>query len=148
MGVYIKPPKATDERETPDELFLELDKEFHFTLDVCATPENAKCHRYFTVADNGLEQNWGGEVCWMNPPYSQTGKWMEKALRESHRGATVVCLVPAATDTKWWHEIASNGQVRFIRGRLRFKGMRASAPFPSVIVIFRAYNARFPREVA
>jgi phage N-6-adenine-methyltransferase len=122
---------------TPQELFDRLNQEFRFTLDVCALPENAKCKRFFSPKENGLQQKWTG-VCWMNPPYGrEIEKWMEKALQESERGATVVCLVPARTDTEWWHKYALHGEIRFIRGRVKFQGANATAPFPSAIVIFR-----------
>lgn len=123
--------------ETPQWLFDQLDAEFGFELDVCATPENAKCERYFTPEHDGLSQEWTG-VCWMNPPYGrEIGRWMRKAYESSLNGATVVCLVPARTDTAWWHDYAAKGEVRFLRGRLRFVGARHSAPFPSAIVVFR-----------
>ena len=126
----------TDMWETPQYLFDQLDSEFHFTLDVCATAENAKCKMFFTAEQNGLSQEWSG-VCWMNPPYGrEISKWMMKAYRSSGM-AIIVCLVPARTDTKWWHEIAMHGEIRFIRGRLKFGGCKNSAPFPSAIVIFR-----------
>jgi len=126
-----------DDWETPQELFDKLDAEFRFTLDVCALPKNAKCANYFSPRDDGLSQEWTG-VCWMNPPYGcEIGKWMRKAVRESKRGSTVVCLVPARTDTEWWHKYALRGEIRFIRGRVRFRGGKATAPFPSAIVIFR-----------
>ena len=123
--------------ETPRELFRCLDAEFHFTLDVCALPETAKCARYFTPTDDGLAQPWGG-VCWMNPPYGRAiGAWMRKAYEESQRGCTVVCLVPARTDTEWWHQYAMRGEIRYLRGRVRFGEAVSGAPFPSAIVIFR-----------
>jgi phage N-6-adenine-methyltransferase len=122
---------------TPQELFDRLNQEFYFTLDVCALPENAKCKRYFSPKEDGLQQKWTG-VCWMNPPYGrEIEQWMQKALQESERGATVVCLVPARTDTEWWHKYALHGEIRFIRGRVKFQGANATAPFPSAIVIFR-----------
>jgi len=80
---------------------------------------------------------WDG-VCWMNPPYGRTiGKWMRKAYESSLTGSTVVCLVPARTDTAWWHDYAIKGEVRFLRGRLKFGGSANSAPFPNAVVIFR-----------
>jgi phage N-6-adenine-methyltransferase len=122
---------------TPQELFDRLNQEFHFTLDICALPENAKCKRFYSPKENGLQQKWSG-VCWMNPPYGrEIEQWMQKALQESERGATVVCLVPARTDTEWWHKYALHGEIRFIRGRVKFQGADATAPFPSAIVIFR-----------
>lgn len=123
--------------ETPQELFEKLNEEFHFTLDVCALPHNAKCKRFFSPDDDGLSKEWNG-TCWMNPPYgSEIAEWMRKALHEANRGVTVVCLVPARTDTEWWHQYAIQGEIRFIRGRLRFRGATHTAPFPSAIVIFR-----------
>lgn len=126
--------------ETPDELFLILDKEFGFTIDVCASSENTKCSRYYTKEDNALIQKWEG-ICWMNPPYGrEIGKWVQKAYESSLDGATVVCLLPSRTDTKWWHEYCMKGEIRFIKGRLKFGNSTNSAPFPSVIVVFRPYN--------
>jgi phage N-6-adenine-methyltransferase len=123
--------------ETPLALFKRLDGEFGFTLDVCALPQNAKCPRYFTPDQNGLSQTWSG-VCWMNPPYgAEISKWMQKAFESSLAGCTVVCLVPARVDTEWWHQFAVHGEIRFLRGRLKFVGAASSAPFPSAIVIFR-----------
>ena len=127
----------TDLWETPPELFRKLDQEFHFTLDVCALPENAKCERFFSPNEDGLKQPWDG-VCWMNPPYGRMiGKWMEKAFNESEKGVLVVCLVPARPDTEWWHTFALRGEIRFLRGRLKFGKAKSGAPFPSAIIIFR-----------
>jgi phage N-6-adenine-methyltransferase len=121
---------------TPQELFDSLNEEFKFTLDVCALPENAKCDNYFTPETDGLSQPWEG-VCWMNPPYGrEIGKWIKKAYVSSLMGATVVCLVPARTDTAWWNDYVVKGEIRFLRGRLKFGGSKNSAPFPSAIVIF------------
>ena len=126
----------TDLHATPQVFFDALDKEFKFETDVCALPENHKCERYFTPEQDGLKQAWTG-VCWMNPPYGrQIGSWMEKAYKSMLEGATVVCLVPSRTDTRWWHDYAMKGQIRFIKGRLKFGEAKNSAPFPSAIVIF------------
>ncbi len=126
----------TDLWSTPQDLFDVLDSIYHFTIDVCATPENAKCERYFTPEDDGLSQSWNG-ICWMNPPYGrQIGKWLRKAYESAQNGATVVCLIPARTDTAWWHDYVMKGNVRFLRGRLKFGGAKNSAPFPSAIVVF------------
>ena len=126
----------TDDWATPQDFFNELNKEFNFTLDVCASEENAKCAQYFTKEIDGLKQEWHG-TCFMNPPYGrEISKWMEKAYKSSLEGATVVCLVPSRTDTKWWHEYAMKGQIRFIKGRLKFGNSKNSAPFPSALVIF------------
>lgn len=121
----------------PGGLLQELNAEFGFTLDVCATPENAKCSRFFTLAEDGLTQSWASERCWMNPPYSAIGRWLEKAWQASRAGALVVALVPARTDTRWWHEWALKGVIRYVPGRLRFGAAKDPAPFPSAVVIFR-----------
>ncbi len=123
--------------ETPVEVFQELDREFGFELDVCATASNAKCSAFFSPEIDGLRQPWRGR-CWMNPPYGRDiGLWMEKAYHSSLQGATVVCLIPARTDTRWWNEWAMRGEIRFLKGRIRFVGALDDAPFPSVIVVFR-----------
>lgn len=124
----------TDLWSTPQWFFDELDKEFHFETDVCALPENAKCERFFAPEQNGLAQTWTG-VCWCNPPYGrQIGKWVKKAAESS---ATTVMLLPARTDTKWFHDyIYEKADIRFIKGRLKFGGEKNSAPFPSMVVIF------------
>lgn len=125
--------------ETPWPVFRKYDAEFHFILDVCATAETAKCARYFTPADDGLVQDWGDAVCWMNPPYgNQIGAWMEKAYRSSLAGATVVCLVPARTGTRWWHAwVLEKAEVRLRKGRITFVGVPHPAGFDSVAVIYR-----------
>ena len=127
----------TDQWATPKDFFDKCDKEYGpFTLDVCADKDNAKCQRFFSKEQNGLSQNWTGK-CWMNPPYGrEIGRWMKKAYESSVNGAIVVCLVPARTDTRWWHEYAMKGKVTFIRGRLKFGGSKNSAPFPSALVVF------------
>jgi len=131
---------ATDLWSTPQDFFDEQNAIYGFTLDVCATADNAKCARYFTEADNGLEQPWHG-ACWMNPPYGRAiGLWMRKAYESHLTGATVVCLVPSRTDTRWWHDYAMKGQIEFIRGRLKFGDAKNSAPFPSALVVFSKGN--------
>jgi site-specific DNA-methyltransferase (adenine-specific) len=127
----------TDEWTTPQHLFEELNREFKFEVDVCANKENAKCEKFFCIEDNSLDRDWAPMVCWMNPPYSQIAKWMAKADLESKAGATVVCLVPSRTDTKWFHESAIHHEIRFIKGRLKFGSARNSAPFPSMIVVMK-----------
>lgn len=125
------------EWETPAALFDKLDSEFGFTLDVCATQGNAKCARYYSTEQDGLRQAWSG-VCWMNPPYGRViSRWVKKAYESALSGATVVCLLPARTDTKWWHEYCMKGEIRFIERRVKFVGGKSSAPFPSVVVIFQ-----------
>lgn len=123
-------------------MFNELDREFHFDLDPCATDFNAKCSNYFTKKQDGLSRGWWGSV-FMNPPYGrEIIKWVKKAYEESKRPLVdvVVCLVPARTDTAWWHDYCMKGEIRFIRGRIKFSG-KGSAPFPSAIVIFRNEDA-------
>lgn len=136
MNTEVMFSSASDMWETPQKLFDELNQEFHFALDVCALPTNAKCDKYFTYFEDGLKQDWQG-VCWMNPPYGrEIGKWVRKAYESSIDGATVVCLLPARTDTAWWHDWCMKGEIRFIRGRLKFGNSKNSAPFPSAVVIF------------
>ena len=133
----------TDLWSTPQELFDDLDRVYRFDVDVCATPENAKCSTFYTKEQDGLAQEWRG-TCWMNPPYGrEIGRWVAKARRSAEEnGATVVCLLPARTDTRWWHEHCSLGHVTFIKGRLKFGGSKNGAPFPSAIVVFGAKDER------
>ena len=124
---------------TPQDFFDQLNAEFGFTLDPCCLHETAKCSKHFTPEDDGLAQDWSDDVVFMNPPYGrEIGKWVRKAYEESQRGATVVCLIPARTDTAYWHDYAMRGEVRFVRGRLKFGGSSVGAPFPSAVVIFRS----------
>lgn len=133
----------SDEWATPQEIFDELDGEFHFDLDPCATSGNHKCENFYTLQDNGLSRSWGGHRVFCNPPYSEIGKWVEKCYREGCKdNTTVVLLIPSRTDTKYFHNfIYQRAEIRFIRGRLKFGESANSAPFPSMIVIFRgAYS--------
>lgn len=128
-----------DEWETPQDLFNALDAEFGFTVDVCASPKNAKCDRYWTAGDDALALDWSGEVCWMNPPYSEIDEWVAKARQTGHDGGTVVALVPSRTDVGWFWDHARHGEVRFLRGRLAFlddEDNTGPAPFPSALVVF------------
>ena len=131
----------TDLWETPQDLFDKLNNEFHFTLDVCATPENAKCEEFYTKEQDGLSQPWKG-VVWCNPPYGkQIGSWVRRGFFASLSGNTVVMLLPARTDTRWFHEyIYGKAEIRFIRGRLKFGGSKNSAPFPSMVVMFMPHD--------
>ena len=126
----------TDLWSTPQDLFDKYNETYHFGTDVCALPENAKCKKFFTPEMDGLKQEWTG-VCWCNPPYGrQIGKWVEKACKSF---ATVVMLLPARTDTKWFHDYClPYGKIEFLRGRLKFGGCENPAPFPSMIVVFKA----------
>lgn len=141
MNTEIMFSSKTDLWETPKGFFDKLNDEFHFDLDVCALPANAKCKKYYTPEDDGLSKPWRG-VCWCNPPYGrEIGSWVRRAFLSSVAGATVVMLLPARTDTRWFHDYIyekSGVEVRFIRGRLKFGGCENSAPFPSMVVIFRA----------
>ncbi|MCA9196641.1 MAG: hypothetical protein KDA87_03850 [Planctomycetales bacterium] len=129
---------ARDDYGTPPEIFAGLNAEFGFELDVCATAENTKCKKYFSPEQDGLQQKWAPRVCFCNPPYGRViGRWLEKAYLESIQGALVSCLVPARTDTKWWHQYAKRGEIRYLRGRIKFIGAEHPAPFPSAVVIFR-----------
>ncbi len=128
----------TDEWETPQDLFDKLNKEFKFTIDVCATKENTKCKLFYSKKEDGLKREWRVR-CWMNPPYGRViGEWVKKAYESAQKGALVVALLPARTDTKWFHDyIYNKAEIRFIKGRLKFSGSKNSAPFPSMIVIWR-----------
>ena len=126
----------TPEWSTPQATYDEWNARYHFTLDPCSTHENAKCAKFYTAKEDALIQPWPG-VCWMNPPYGRgIGRWMAKAWASFREGATVVCLVPARTDTNWWHDYAIKGEIEFIKGRLKFGGHKNSAPFPSAVVAF------------
>ena len=129
----------TNEWSTPQYLFDELNYEFNFTLDPCATDDNAKCKKYYIIEDDGLKQDWSNEIVFMNPPYGREIKhWIKKAYLESLKGATIVCLIPSRTDTSYWHDyIFGKSEIRFIKGRIKFGDSKNSAPFPSAIVIFK-----------
>lgn len=135
MNTDVMFSSKTDMWETPQDFFDRLNAEFWFTCDVCATKENVKCEHYFTKEQDGLKQEWTG-VCWCNPPYGRmVGKWVQKAAESK---CTVVMLLPARTDTRWFHDlIYKKAEVRFLRGRLKFGGCKDAAPFPSMVVIFR-----------
>jgi len=127
-----------EEWETPQDLFNELNKEFNFTVDVASSNNNYKLKKYYTVKEDGLLQDWANEIVWCNPPYGRKiENWVKKA---SESKAMVVMLIPVRTDTKWFHKYIyekKNVEIRFIKGRLKFGNSKNSAPFPSMIVIFR-----------
>jgi phage N-6-adenine-methyltransferase len=131
----------TGVHSTPQKYFDQLNELYHFTIDVCANSDNAKCEKYFTPEIDGLKQNWSG-VCWMNPPYGkEITDWIRKAYLESEvRGnCKVIALLPARTDTKWFHQYIYNKDyvtIHFIKGRIKFSGMESAAPFPSMLVVF------------
>lgn len=142
MNTDVMFSSATDNWSTPQDFFDKLNDEFHFTLDVCADENNHKCEHYYTKEIDGLSRPWIGTV-WCNPPYGRKiCEWVRRAYISSHIGsATVVMLLPARTDTRWFHEYIynkPNTEIRFIKGRLKFGGCKNSAPFPSMIVIFRS----------
>jgi len=129
---------SSTEWETPQELFDKLDAVFSFDIDVCASKENAKCNTYWTKEDNALVKDWKG-TCWMNPPYGRgVYDWVEKAYTESKKwNSTIVCLLPARVDTRWWHDFCNDAEYTFLKGRLKFSNNVNAAPFPSVVVVFR-----------
>ena len=136
---YILPAKTVN-WSTPDYVFARLNKVFRFTLDAAASAENAKCELYFDLKDDGLIQDWGRHRVFLNPPYGRCiGAWARKALEASKKGATVVMLVPARTDTAWFHDVAMHrdAKVWFVRGRLKFGGSKNAAPFGNIVVVLR-----------
>ena len=138
----------SDEWPTPPWILDILKTVYRFSLDPCSTDINNICGKHYTLDDDGLKKSWAAEVIWMNPPYSQIEEWMGKAYESAkEEGATVVCLVPARTDTKWWHNYVMRGncQIVFVQGRLKFGHAKNSAPFPSIIVVMRPPQAtHFP----
>jgi phage N-6-adenine-methyltransferase len=140
MNTAVMFSSQTDLWATPQEFFDKLNAEFGFTLDPCATHENAKCDKYFTIKEDGLKQNWQGETVFCNPPYGRVIKdWVKKCYEESRKeNTTVVMLIPARTDTSYFHDYIYNKakEIRFIRGRLKFGNAKNSAPFPSMVVVF------------
>ena len=137
LGVHFS--SETNEWGTPQKFYEKLNDEFCFTLDPCSTHENHKCDKYYTQEDDGLSQDWSNEVVFMNPPYGREIKyWIQKAYEESLKGATVVCLIPARTDTTYWHNyiFGKASEVRFVKGRLKFGDGKNSAPFPSAVIVF------------
>ena len=135
MNIHFS--SKSNEWTTPKDFYENLNKEFNFTLDPCATKDNYKCKKFYTKDDDGLTKDWSQEIVFMNPPYGREIKhWIKKAYDESLKGAVVVCLIPARTDTSYWHNYCMKGEIRFIKGRLKFSN-KNSAPFPSALVIFK-----------
>lgn len=147
--------KASDEWRTPEDFFTALDAEFGFDVDMAASAENCWKESYWGLDHhrperrNALVFNWTG-TCWLNPPYSKCREFIAKAAEQAQRGCTVVCLVPARTDTRWFHEHVWDREkhqprpgveVRFVKGRLTFGGAPSPAPFPSVVIVFRPVTA-------
>ena len=146
-GFAKKFESAKQDWTTPDELFVPIGAEFNFTLDAAADSKNARAKSFFTAEDDGLRQDWGQNVVWLNPPYGErAGKlsdWIKKSLSASCNGATVVMLIPARTNTNWFHDICLKyGEVRFVKGRPKFGGADHGLPQPLCFVIFR------PRELS
>ena len=130
----------SNEWETPKDFFDKLNWRFGpFTLDPCATEDTAKCSRYYTTTDDGLSKDWNNNTVFVNPPYGrEINSWIKKAFDESkNENTTVVMLIPARTDTRYWHDyIMKAKEVHFVKGRLKFGNSSNSAPFPSAVVVF------------
>ena len=137
MNVHFS--SETDHWATPQDFFDRLNDEFSFTLDPCSDGTNNKCDLFYTKECDGLSQKWAPHTVFMNPPYGRAiADWIRKAYEESEKGATVVCLIPARTDTRYWHEyVMKSEEIRLVKGRLKFGDGKNSAPFPSAVVIFR-----------
>jgi phage N-6-adenine-methyltransferase len=134
--------RKTDEWATPQEVFNRLDSEFHFELDVAATAENTKCEQFYSIENSGLRNPWAARN-WCNPPYSEIKEWVTAAWRNQVAGNLTVMLIPARTDTRWFHDLIYNKprtEIRFLKGRLKFGNMKKDAPFPSMVVIFRPFT--------
>jgi site-specific DNA-methyltransferase (adenine-specific) len=141
MNTGVMFSSRTDQWATPQWFFDSLNEEFSFTLDPCADDFNHKCEKYYTKEDNGLLKSWDGEKVFCNPPYGrEINKWVEKCFTEVKAGSCLlaVMLIPARTDTQWFHKyIYQKAEVRFLKGRLKFGDSQNSAPFPSMVVVFR-----------
>ena len=132
---------------TPQNFYDKLNNSFGpFTLDPCSDGQNNKTDNYFTKEQNGLSQDWSGNKVFMNPPYGRAIKdWLKKAYEEGQKpNTTVVCLIPARTDTKYWHDYVMKAQaVYFVKGRLKFGDSNNSAPFPSAVIVFTSALSPF-----
>jgi len=128
MNLKVHFTSASDQYSTPLDVYIALDIEFSFDFDPCPLID--------PPLFDGLSTEWG-KVNYVNPPYSQIKLWCKKAYEEWQKGKTVVMLIPSRTDTRYWHDyIMKATEIRFIKGRLKFGGMKTSAPFPSAIIIF------------
>ena len=135
----------TGEHTTPRSLFDPLNEQYKFTLDVASTAENALCPTFYTEEEDGLVLPWTGRV-WCNPPYGRgIGDWVKKGY-ETESAEVVVMLLPARTDTKWFHQYIwytswnapyHGVKLQFLKGRLKFSNAKNSAPFPSMLVVFK-----------
>ena len=142
MNAKVMFSSQTDQWATPQDFFDKLNQEFHFTLDPCADEFNHKCEKYFTKEQNGLVQSWECERVFCNPPYGrEIGAWVQKCFVEVEDGSCecVVMLIPARTDTQWFHKYIYHNanEIRFIKGRLKFGDSKNCAPFPSMVVVFK-----------
>ena len=140
----------SDEWSTPIDFYSKLDSIFQFTLDPCATDENHKCDKYYTIEDDGLSECWTGERVFVNPPYSENSRWLEKCYSESRSADTVVvALIPSRTDTRYWHNYAMKAtHIYFVKGRLKFGEQKNSAPFPSAVLVFNNLSDGQPPNVS
>jgi phage N-6-adenine-methyltransferase len=149
MNTEVMFSSKSDEWPTPQDFFDRLDAEFRFQLDAAADGQNCKVVRYFDQSTNGLEREWHPFTTWCNPPYSDIAQWVKKSYEESSRGATVVMLIPARTDTRYWHDYVMKAhEIRFVKGRLKFGDSKNSAPFPSAVVVFRPGHDGLPLVTA
>jgi len=145
MNTGVMFSSKSNEWGTPQDLFDDLNQEFSFTLDPCSTKVNYKCEKYYTIEDDGLLQDWSNETVFVNPPYGrEIGDWVKKAYEEHLKGSTIVMLIPARTDTKYFHNyIYGKAEIRFIKGRIKFinylnpEYKKQAAPFPSMIVVYK-----------
>lgn len=140
MNTDVMFSSANEVWATPQDFYDKLNNEFNFNLDPCALPDNAKCDKYFTPEDDGLSQDWTGYITFCNPPYGRKlYDWVKKCYEESRKpNSKVVMLIPARTDTRYFHEFIYHKakEIRFVQGRLKFGGSKNSAPFPSMVVVF------------
>lgn len=144
MARFDKNRFRTDNQdwETPIDLFEMLNSEFHFDFDLSASKENTKCRKFFSKEDDALSKDWNG-VCWLNPPYGSNSinslkNWVRKSFEETRKeGCVVVMLIPARTNTEWWHRYCMKAkEVRLIKGRPKFKGNIHGLPQPLAIIVF------------
>ena len=149
--VYSRTEKTIDTWETPLYFFNLLNKEFNFTLDPCASHENRKCEKYYTIKENGLIQDWSNEIVFVNPPFSHIKAWVKKCYEEGLKEDTIVVMIlPSRTDTQYWHEYIMKAlEIRFCKGRVNFlrngKKTKNGSTFPLAIVVFdEAYGIVTP----
>ena len=140
---------SDNEYGSPQALFDYYDNIYHFTCDVCATSQLAKCKKFYTLEQDGLKQRWVG-VCWMSPPYTALGKWVGKAYEAAKNGAVVVALLPMFTDAAWFHDYASHATIELLKGRLQFTNRidNGYSPFGHGIFVFRKQSARVDNKLA